>query len=352
MRSPTSVLFVITLPLWLHACSLVWGDGHSPTVSTSKPEIGTDVSPGSNRIGLASEDTTESSAANPDLGAALDLAFLRRASPRAKAAILEGFSRSDLPLASAGIDANADRLLHFLAQTAVETFGWRTLTENLNYSAERLRKVFPSRVTEVEAEALHRRPRAIANHVYGTRLGNRPGTDDGWNFRGSGYLQLTGRENFTRAGDRLGIALEESPDQVREPKLGLDSAIAYWTGRGVNTVADTGTHEQVRRAINGGTNGLAEAKIWHAQISKAYHAGRPQPESAGRRVDPLESAVAGALWALGFLIGPQFESTFEDGRYQDALRRFQVSRNLEPTGVFDEPTLYAITDPLGRYSES
>ena len=284
-----------------------------------------------------------------------DMSFLRLASPRANEEILRGLARADKPLSRFGIDVTPNQLIHVLSQSATETFGIRTLTESMNYSADRLVAVFPSRVTRTEAEAISGDWRATANHIYGgawgkENLGNIPGTDDGWNFRGSGYLQLTGRYNFTQIGDRLGVALETQPDDVREPEMGLDAALEYWKWRNVAEISETGTIRDVRIAINGGTNGLRETSVWHAVIKDAYeNRGGFVLETRVRGIDPVDAAVAAALADLGFLEEPELESTFQSGRYNEALAEFQRSRGLEPTGVFDTDTLYAITDPYGLY---
>lgn len=279
-------------------------------------------------------------------------AWIQSASPRAKSTILKGLFRSDRPLSRYGIDDNLNELFHFLSQSATETFGFRTLSESTSYSAERLREVFPARVSADQAQKLARKPRETANHVYGTRLGNIPGTDDGWNFRGSGYLQLTGRDNFARAGNRMGISLVSQPDGVRQPALGLDASLEYWVWRGVDEIAETGDVRQVRYAINGGTNGLAEANVWFQVIKKAFETrGGTVSESGAFGVDPIDQAVALALADLGFLNEPEAESTFTSSRYSKALAEFQRSRDLEPTGIFDVDTLYKITDPDGRFNE-
>lgn len=286
-----------------------------------------------------------------------DMSFLKVASPEAKEDILRGLARADNPLTRYGVDATSTQLIHFLAQSATETFGFRTLTESTRYSADRLVEVFPSRITRAKAEAIAGDPRATANHIYGgewgkNNLGNNPGTDDGWNYRGSGYLQLTGRYNFTEIGDRLGVPIETQPDLVRQPVFGLDAALEYWKWRKVNEVADSGTIRDVRIAINGGINGLSETRVWHAVIKDAYDNRSGFVLEAGDRgIDPVDAAVGAALSELGFLQEPELESTFRSGRFNEALADFQRSRGLEPTGVFDADTLYAITDPDGLYVE-
>ncbi|WP_089938237.1 hypothetical protein [Candidatus Entotheonella palauensis] len=94
------------------------------------------------------------------------------------------------------------RISHFMAQMAHESQGFTRLTENLDYSWKILLKLFKTYVkNEAQAKTLHRRPAKIANLVYGDRLGNRGG-NDGWRYRGAGFIQLTGRDNWPRSWDR------------------------------------------------------------------------------------------------------------------------------------------------------
>lgn len=151
------------------------------------------------------------------------------------------------------------RFVHWLAQMAHESEGFTRLEENLNYTAARLRAIFPSRVTTAEAEQLARKPRAIANHVYGGRLGN-VGPDDGWLYRGRGLTHLTGRDNYRLAGRLIGRDLEARPDDAADPAVALAIACAWWQDRGCNVAADADDVERVTRIINGGVNGLSDRK--------------------------------------------------------------------------------------------
>lgn len=278
-------------------------------------------------------------------------AFLRDASPKADLTIIAGLERVGDPLGASGIEDNDERLLQFLAECAVETFGFRTLSENLDYSAATLLRVFPNRVSVAEATLLAHRPVDIANFVYGSRFGNRLGTNDGWNFRGAGYLQLTFRDNFVEIGKSLGLRVDEYPASVRDPRLGLDAALAFWKSRNINSIADGGDVSLVRKAVNGGDNGLDAAKIWLAVLRKALLASKPVTLETSRHSSAqLDRAVVGALSDLGFYNRPILEGGDVTLNYSEALKAFQISRGLPPSGKFDVRTLYAITDPLGRFS--
>jgi len=165
------------------------------------------------------------------------------------------------------------RLAHFLAQAGHESGGFRVVNENLNYSAKGLqgifKKYFPS-----EAIALDyaKKPQKIANRVYGGRMGNgNEASGDGFKFRGRGYIQLTGRDNYTAFGKSIDKPIEETPDLVAT-EYALASAAWFWSKNGLNKIADTGATDaavtMITKRVNGGTIGLAD-RIKHF---KEYHA--------------------------------------------------------------------------------
>jgi putative chitinase len=155
------------------------------------------------------------------------------------------------------------RLAHFLAQAGHESGGFRVVNENLNYSAKGLqgifKKYFPS-----EAIALDyaKKPQKIANRVYGGRMGNgNEASGDGYKFRGRGYIQLTGRDNYTSFGKSIGKPIEETPDLVAT-EYALASAAWFWSKNNLNKIADTGATDaavtMITKRVNGGTIGLAD----------------------------------------------------------------------------------------------
>jgi len=165
------------------------------------------------------------------------------------------------------------RLAHFLAQCGHESGGFRLTQENLNYSAKGLmgifKKYFP---TQALADAYARKPEKIANKVYGNRMGNGPETSgEGFKFRGRGYIQLTGKQNYTAFDAAVPDDILANPDLV-STKHALASAAWFWKKNGLNLIADTGSSTEVvtkiTKRVNGGTIGLAD-RIKHF---KEYHA--------------------------------------------------------------------------------
>lgn len=148
------------------------------------------------------------------------------------------------------------RLAHFLAQCGHESGGFAHVRENLNYSADALLRVFPRYFTRTLSLEYQREPERIANRAYASRMGNgNEASGDGWRFRGRGYIQLTGRNNYAAFDAFVPESILTDPDLVAT-KYPLLSAAWFWNTNKLNAIADTGTVEAVTRRVNGGTHGL------------------------------------------------------------------------------------------------
>ena len=165
------------------------------------------------------------------------------------------------------------RLAHFLAQCGHESGGFKATQENLNYSAKGLagifKKYFP---TEAAATPYARQPQKIASKVYGGRMGNGPeSTGEGYKFRGRGYIQLTGKENYTAFGKSIGEDMTVNPDVVAS-KYALLSAAWFFSKNGLHKIADEGASDtvvtKITKRVNGGTIGLPD-RIKH--FKEYYH---------------------------------------------------------------------------------
>ena len=154
----------------------------------------------------------------------------------------------------------------FIGQCAVESANFTRLQENLNYSAQRLTQVWPSRFPNISmAEPYANNPEKLADFVYAGRMGNLQ-DGDGWKFHGRGLIQLTGRENYANCGSGVGVDLIDNPDLLLTPKYAVLSAGWYWNRKQLNLLADTQEYGVMTRRINGGLTGLDE-RI--AKITKA-----------------------------------------------------------------------------------
>ena len=155
------------------------------------------------------------------------------------------------------------RLAHFLAQCGHESGGFKLTQENLNYSAKGLngifKKYFP---TEASAESYARNPQKIANKVYGGRMGNGlEASGDGWKYHGRGFIQLTGKDNYTAFTKSIGEDCVNNPDLVAS-KYALASAAWFFNKNGLHKMADGGASDAVvtsiTKRVNGGTIGLPD----------------------------------------------------------------------------------------------
>lgn len=155
-----------------------------------------------------------------------------------------------------------ERVVYFLAQTAHESGGFTKFSENLNYSADRLCTIWPKRFKSMkEAEPYHRNPEKIANRVYANRLGNGPeSSGDGWKYRGSGFIQTTGKENLERLAKAIGKPLSECIDYCRTPEGAIVSSCEYWKENNLNRYCDKKDFEGLTIAINGGLIGYDKRK--------------------------------------------------------------------------------------------
>jgi len=165
------------------------------------------------------------------------------------------------------------RLAHFLAQAGHESGGFKLVTENLNYGAKGLlgifKKYFP---TQEKANLYERKPEKIANLVYGGRMGNGPETSgEGYKYRGRGYIQLTGKDNYKAFDLVVAENITENPDLVAT-KYPLLSAAWFFHKNGLHKIADKGATDavvtEVTKRVNGGTIGLPD-RLKHF---KEYHA--------------------------------------------------------------------------------
>ena len=156
--------------------------------------------------------------------------------------------------------SNPNRQAAFIGQCGHECGNFRILSENLNYKAATLMKLWPKRFPTLEiANQYAGNPQKIANMVYANRMGNRDeASGDGYRFRGRGCIQTTGHANYYHAGQALGVDFVMEPDLVASPKYAALTAGFFWSTHGLNELADKQDHKSITKRINGGFIGLAE----------------------------------------------------------------------------------------------
>ncbi len=167
------------------------------------------------------------------------------------------------------------RAAHFIAQLAHESASFKYVSENLNYSAKALRAVFGKYFpTDELADEYARQPEKIANKVYANRMSNGDeASGDGWKYRGRGLIQLTGKDNYSKLSEALGIDLVAYPDQLAtSANLAVGAAGWFWDMRNLNTYADQDDIKAITKRINGGYNGLEDREKYFDRAREVLNA--------------------------------------------------------------------------------
>ena len=195
---------------------------------------------------------------------------LQLLAPNALPRCRDAFANADEVFARYGINENGLRVAHFMAQVLHESGGLCIIEENLNYTAKRMMQIWPKRFPTIEiAKPYEKNPQALANKVYGGRMGN-TGPDDGWLYIGRGLLQITGRESYDRYGSRLGCNLVGEPSLASDPQWSLKIAAEEWTDKNCNTFADQDDITTITKRINGGLIGFEERQKWLAKTKQVW----------------------------------------------------------------------------------
>jgi putative chitinase len=228
-------------------------------------------------------------------------------------------------------------IAHAMAQFSHECNAGLEVVENLNYSAQGLINTWPSRFNATNAAEFARNPQKIADQVYNGRMGNQVGTDDGWNFRGRGGSQVTGRDGYTALAQKIGFDVVNNPDLVNNPANFLECAVADFVICGCLPFAVADDVNGVTYHLNGGYIGLDDRIAW---------LGRWKAALGGQ--DP---AARGTFWVQQSLnrLGAEPPLT-ADGSFgpltAGAVTNFQSAHGLPATGKIDDQTVVAIEQAL------
>ena len=199
----------------------------------------------------------------------LTLEMLNRLWPRAKAELRQGIVDS-APAVFEKYDFSSKLVVaHFMAQISHECGAGIEIVENLNYSASRMMQVWPGRFPTLRtAEPYTHNPKALADKVYNGRMGNAPGSDDGWNFRGRGAAQTTGRNGYALLKQKTGIDVLSNPDLVAASEHFLEFGAADFVICGCLPYAKADDVKMVTKRLNGGLIGLDQRVQWLARWKK------------------------------------------------------------------------------------
>ena len=165
-----------------------------------------------------------------------------------------------------------NRIAMFLAQCAHESGNFKCKSENLNYSAEGLQKIFKKYFPTPELAAQYaRKPEMIASRCYANRMGNGDeASKEGYKFRGRGYIQLTGKNNYTSFANSIGKSLDEAVAYTDTDAGALESALWFWDTNKLNQFADKDDNLTCTKRINGGTHGLDDRNNKYAKYKTIF----------------------------------------------------------------------------------
>jgi len=170
-----------------------------------------------------------------------------------------------------------------IAQCAHESANFTRTRESLNYTPEALRRVWPNRFTPDEARRMGRIPgrgadqMQIANKAYNGRMGNEMNSSDGWRYRGGGYIQLTGKANYTKYASICDVPIRDHPEEIEHPDTAARVAVAYWDVEGLTHILDTLGFDAVSNRINTGrvdrpAHGLEDRRMKYELVQMAMGA--------------------------------------------------------------------------------
>jgi putative chitinase len=207
-------------------------------------------------------------------------ANIQSLAPSARSSYRTGFDQSGPVLAAFGISDNALRMAHFMAQVLHESGGLTAQFENLNYSAQRLPVVWPTRFEPggpLDPAQYAHNPEKLADAVYGGRMGNTaPG--DGYLYRGRGLIQITGKSEYSAITEILrkkfpttAPDLVATPDAAISEDWGVAVAASVWEQKGCNPLADQDAIKTITFRINGGYAGLALREEWLLKTKAIWH---------------------------------------------------------------------------------
>jgi predicted chitinase len=287
--------------------------------------------------------------------------------PNAPQEVISAFVAKPEVLAAAGITATRNRLLYFTSNIEHECGGFtiRNLTENTNYTAERMAAVWPGRFRSAAAvrakfgTAPGWQLKAF-DEIYGDRMGNRPGTHDGSLFIGRAGPQVTGRDGYASVGKVAGLDLLTDPTRASKFDLQPEVCAAFWSWKNLNHFADAGDFLGCVKIWNGGTNGLADRRTLMAgndpviaRLSIARDTASAVNSITAPSIVPADSPiVTDTEWMQRSLntLGAK-PSLDEDGSYgsstKKAVKDFQAHHaGLTVDGIAGQKTIAAIQSAL------
>lgn len=237
----------------------------------------------------------------------------------------------------------ANRIAGFFAQCGHESMNFTVLTENLNYRAETLEKLFSKYFSKAGRNAADyaKQPEKIANVIYANRLGNGDtASGDGFKFRGRGIVQITGKNNYSAFALSIKMTLPDVIEYVQTKKGALESACWYWDSRKINIACDEGDIVKMTKLVNGGTIGLEDRRKHYEQALAVLGGAVPAPITNAAAIPGVlkKGSTGEAVKRMQAELGLEDDGVFGPGT-ETAVKKWQAANGLAADGIVGPKTL-------------
>ena len=236
-----------------------------------------------------------------------------------------------------------NRIAGFFAQCGHESMNFTALSENLNYRAETLEKLFSKYFSKAGRNAADyaKQPEKIANVIYASRMGNGDtASGDGYRFRGRGVIQLTGKDNYSAFALSIKMTLPDVIEYVQTKKGALESACWYWNSRKLNIACDENDIVKMTKLVNGGTIGLEDRRKHYEQALAVLGGAVPAPIINAAAIPGVlkKGSTGEAVKRMQSELGLEDDGVFGPGT-EAAVKKWQASNGLAVDGIVGPKTL-------------
>jgi len=234
-----------------------------------------------------------------------------------------------------------NRIAGFFAQCGHESMNFTALSENLNYRAETLEKLFSKYFSKAGRNAADyaKQPEKIANVIYGGRMGNVE-DGDGYRFRGRGVIQLTGKDNYSAFALSIKMTLPDVIDYIQTKKGALESACWYWNSRKLNIACDENDIVKMTKLVNGGTIGLEDRRKHYEQALAVLGGAVPAPITNAAAIPGVlkKGSTGEAVKRMQAELGLEADGSFGPAT-ETAVKKWQAANGLAADGIVGPKTL-------------
>jgi putative chitinase len=236
-----------------------------------------------------------------------------------------------------------NRIAGFFAQCGHESMNFTALSENLNYRAETLEKLFSKYFSKAGRNAADyaKQPEKIANVIYANRMANGDtASGDGFKFRGRGIIQITGKDNYSAFALSIKMTLPDVIEYVQTKKGALESACWYWNSRKINIACDENDIVKMTKLVNGGTIGLEDRRKHYEKALAVLGGAVPVPITHAEAIPGVlkKGSTGENVKRLQAELGLEGDGVFGPGT-ESAVKKWQAANGLAADGIVGPKTL-------------